>query len=506
MEAKDVGVIGGGPAGSALAALLASRGYSVLLIDRAGFPRPRIGESLPPKVEVLLRILEVEEAVQTAGFTRMRGTTICQGRDVVTHDFHPDGHRLGFQVDRSTFDRLLLDRARAAGATVLEESTFTDVHLEEARVAGMRFSHAGHEAQVRTRFLVDASGASGVLSRTLGLKRRDAIRTVALSAYWKESRVPDGFPAGNTLFEMLADGWIWSVLRADGLRNVTLGVDPGTVKQAGVPNVELYLERVYGSKLVGSLLADARVASAVEIHDATWSAAERYAGDGFLLAGDAASVIDPLTSQGVYKALQSGITGAAVINTCLARPEDAEMALGYYQESQEATQQCFAEIALSFYRGSPHAEEPFWKTRMRSEALFESGLLDAQIIQENQRRQAFLDRIGVVGGDNLRVARAPELALGKRPVAEGGFIVRRDALGVEDERGLLSRVDTTGADAAALYDLLDGRTVSELFEAYVERTGRERSARLGRTLMLALANLAACGLIEAGDEKSSGEQ
>lgn len=496
MEARDVGVIGGGPAGAALATLLAARGYSVLLIDRAEFPRPRIGESLPPKIEVLLKILEVDEAVNAAGFTRMRGTTVSQGRGVLSHDFHPAGDRLGFQVDRALFDRLLLERARSAGVTVLEAAAFVGARFEGERIIGMVFSQAGVETAVQTRFLVDASGASGVLSRALGLKRRDAIRTVALSGYWKETKVPVHFPAGNTLFEMLADGWIWSVLRSDGLRNVTLGVDPSTVRAAPSSHVELYLEHMRASELVGPLVERARLVTPVEIHDATWSAAERYAGGDFLLVGDAASVIDPLTSQGVHKALQSGVTGAAVINTCFARPEDAETALDYYQQLQEATQQRYAEIALSFYRGSPHADQPFWKERMRSQALFEAGLLDARLVEEAERRRRFLDRIDAAGGDCVRVAKSRDLALEERPVAEGGFIVRRSALVSKEGGGRNDWIDIGVVDAALLFDLLDGRTVAEVFEAYAERTGEGRSSRLGRLLLTAVANLAASGLLD----------
>ncbi len=316
------------------------------VLERARLPRAHVGESLPPKVAPLLAILGVAERIDAAGFERMRGTTIARGNGIDSHDFHPGGALRGYQVDRARFDRILIERAREVGATVLEEAAFTGVLREGSRVVGVCFSHGGGAEELRARFVVDASGTPAVVSRALGMKRRDAIRTVALSAYWEGTRAPVTFPATNTLFEMVEDGWVWSLLRADGLRNVTLGLDPATLQTAGVSKREVYLERVRDGLLVAPLLEGARLTGTVEIADATWSSAERYAGDGFLFAGDAASTIDPLTSQGVYKALQSGIVGAAAINTCLSRPEDAALALVYYQASQEEFQRNYAEIAL----------------------------------------------------------------------------------------------------------------------------------------------------------------
>src|SRR5690349_8730777 len=108
VKAHDVAIVGGGPAGAAAAILLAEHGRSVIVLERAKFPRPHVGESLPPKIEPLLAILGVLERVNAADFARMSGTTLSQGRGVETHEFHPEGARLGYQVDRGVFDALLL--------------------------------------------------------------------------------------------------------------------------------------------------------------------------------------------------------------------------------------------------------------------------------------------------------------------------------------------------------------------------------------------------------------
>ncbi|MCA9549924.1 MAG: tryptophan 7-halogenase, partial [Myxococcales bacterium] len=315
----DIIVVGAGPAGSAAAARLAAFGHRVLILERARFPRPRIGESLPPKVDDLLQVLGAAEAVAAAGFARMRGTVVARGGDEAPlfHPFDPAGGRRGYQVERGRFDSLLLERARALGAEVRAAAAAELGWAGPLRQVSLREGGA-----LTARFVVDASGAAGWGARALGLRSKEPVRTVALAGYWAGCRLPELRSAGvveatATFFEMLPDGWIWSVLRQDGLRNVTLGLDAGRVKDPEVLPLELYLDTVRASALVGPMLGPARLEGGLSAHDATWTRAERFVADGILFAGDAAATIDPLTSQGVFKAMRSGIVAASVVNTVL---------------------------------------------------------------------------------------------------------------------------------------------------------------------------------------------
>lgn len=501
---SDVLVVGGGPGGTSVAIALATAGVAVTLVERARFPRPRIGESLPPKVGELLLTLGVHEAVVAAGFARMPGTTIVQDGEFTTHDFDPAQRELGYQVERERFDALLLDRARQAGVVVLEETTLIglaseDHTLEDGRrevsVHGGRVRHAdGREEALAAQVVVDASGSAGVLSRTLGLKRRDALRTVALCGYWRGSGVPPAVSPDNTLFETHPSGWLWSVRRADGLRNVTLGLDPAELK--GQEPAAYYREHVQRSALMAPLLATATLASEVTAHDATWFHAERVIGPGWILVGDAASLIDPLTSQGVYKALHSGLAAAAVIRTILTRPRDAELARRYYQASQDELHHNYVEVALSFYRGSPFADFPFWAARTRDDRPPRRvGYVDTVADEPRQaRREAFLAAVALHGGRGLRLTRDARLVLVDTPVVERGLVLKKPQLGVE---GLALPVPpgTTSVLPEPLWLALDGRTLEGVFEGYVAATGTPRSSDLGRALMAALTQLAELELL-----------
>lgn len=484
-------IIGGGPAGSSLAIHLAACGVRSRVIERSEFPRFRIGESLPPKIEPLLAILGVQERVLSAGFVRMMGTTVFQGIEPVTHDFHPQRKQRGFQVERARFDSLLLQRAQEVGCSVEHGVAFVEPLREGARVVGARVKKNDAYEERRAKVVVDASGSAAVLAKALGLRRRAQIRTVALAAYWKSCRLPVGFPATNTLFEMLPDGWIWSVLRADGQRNVTLGLDAALIKDEVQRGKEtIYEARLRTSKLVGPLLADAERVTELSAHDATGSYAERYAGEGYLICGDAAAFIDPLTSQGVYKAIQSGIVGATVLNTVLNRPRDAAMAMDFYQHSQERFARNYGEISRSFYLASPFKDRPFWRARAKEDEQLDLRP-DAEVEAGRQKRQALVDALETHGGRKVKVRATAQLQLLERPQAGGRFVERHWAL-----VGPEGSVDVQRLNAKALFGMLDGRPMEEVFEGYAQHSGEARSSSLGKLLIGALLRLTEEGLLE----------
>ncbi|CAN0589544.1 unnamed protein product, partial [Laminaria digitata] len=183
-------IVGGGPAGASAAIILARLGYAVTVVDRAHFPRSRIGASLPPKIDGLLAILGVLPRVQQAGFARMRGTVVDQGEGLLFHEFDPEAGRRGYQVDRAQFDKILLDEAARAGASVHEGVTAVSLRYERGRVSGLRAKQGQTEQDMSARWVLDASGAAAWGARASGLGQRDVVRTVALCGYWRQSRLP----------------------------------------------------------------------------------------------------------------------------------------------------------------------------------------------------------------------------------------------------------------------------------------------------------------------------
>ena len=374
---------------------------------------------------------------------------------------------------------------------------------------------------VRSDWVVDASGPAGLVAARLGLKRRAEARTVAVAGYWRGSRLPDGFPAENTLFEMRPDGWIWSVLRRDGLRNVTLGVDASRVKDvlripspdAGMSRVEdalrapssvagmsraedgvlsaLYHREVTASDRIGPLIADAERIGSLTTHESTPSWSERYAGAGWISAGDAASFIDPLTSQGVYKALQSGIIAASVVNTVRARPEDLDGVLDFYQRSQARFFAGYASVAATFYRASPYADRPFWRARLAPDQARPEWDPD-EAEARRARRASMQELLRSIEGRSARLSLSPGVEVRPWPNVEGGFVVRRPSFVVSDRD---VAVETPGVDPEQLGTLLDGRTLAEVFDDYARTTETAPSSELGRALTRALLSLAEEGVL-----------
>ena len=358
----DIVVAGGGPAGATISRLLAGFGFRVVLCEKRRFPRHQIGESLTPQILPILDFLGVRELVETAGFLRMAGHTVCWGTSQPrTSYYSPDRTRRGFQVWREDFDSLLLNHARNGGVQVFEGQAGESVQLDGSSGVIVNTRSGPIEAS----FLVDASGHAGVLARQ-GLRQRDTIyETLAVTAYWSGAAGPPGDDFANTLLETYPDGLVWSVPLHNGLRNVTLLVD----WQLGAHIRRTGLKQFYGAELpkapyVSALLKHAQLAWPPRAFDASWYTASTFAGERFLFVGDAGLFIDPLSSEGVHKAMASAITGAVVVNTILKRPAMTAHAINFYNESQRSTYDSHYRQSAQYYREEQRwPDHPFWQKR-----------------------------------------------------------------------------------------------------------------------------------------------
>ncbi len=289
----DLVIVGGGPAGSAAAIAARSYGLSAVLFERTAAAALRPGEAAHPGIEPLLVQLGVMDAVQKAGFLRYEGHWVKWGREPLR--FMPFGQDeqgawKGFQLWRPDFDEILLEGAMRAGATVVRACGALRPVVEDGRVAGIE-TPAG---VWRSSFVIDAAGRQRFLARALGLKTgQHGPRRIAWYNY-----AQGACPCLDQKSPMIAsdaNGWTWVArVRPNTYQWVRLLQDGARLPSRWQP-----------PEFAGLLALGERRGI-----DATSTIATPAAGPGYFLAGDAASVVDPLSSHGMLKALMSGMKAA----------------------------------------------------------------------------------------------------------------------------------------------------------------------------------------------------
>lgn len=305
-------IIGAGPAGSAAAILCAQRGLRVALLEQADFPRARPGETLQPGVEPLLRQLGIVDAVHAAGFLRHTGHWVRWAGPPQFSAFGHDasGPNRGFQIPREALDGLLLGRAIESGVQVLQPCRVFKVIGHAQRVCGVRTARGDLTAS----YLIDASGASSWLSRQLKRQWRSfSPRLIAHYGYARGANPEEAMPCG---IEADPFGWYWTAKVSAGLYHWTrLDFDPA-----------VHARRV-GPQMFEHLAATAPPRGA----DVSWRLCQQATGDGFFIAGDAAFVLDPAASQGVFKALASGMMAAHAVLQVRSAPWRESSIQQHYQ-------------------------------------------------------------------------------------------------------------------------------------------------------------------------------
>src|SRR5207248_2795658 len=198
----DIAVIGGGPAGSTAATLLARKGFSVTLLERERFPRFQVGESLLPYNNDLLDRLGVTVPMAQGSFTPKYGAGFVTADGALGYTFRfienlPKAYHQSFQVKRAEFDELLLRNAAANSVDVREETAVTAVDLDDPERAIVTTSSG---ERIEARFVVDASGHGAFLGNRIGEKEDvEELRKVAVFAHYKNVPRPEGRDAGNTI-------------------------------------------------------------------------------------------------------------------------------------------------------------------------------------------------------------------------------------------------------------------------------------------------------------------
>jgi len=421
----DVAVIGGGPAGSAAARLLASWGQSVIVLARS--PRqPALAESLPPSCFKLFDEIGVRAAIDRTGFIRATGNTV-QWADRARRVELFDRAGLGYQVARDRFDEVLLDGAQAAGASVERDVSVREATLEPDVWRVLIDRPAGQD-EVRARWVLDCSGRAGVIARR-GWRRMDAAaRTIAVCGVWDRT---DSWPledATHTLVESYANGWAWSIPVSAARRFVTVMLDPRVTSVPGRAELDAaYHAELARAPALRALVDGATMMGVPWACDATPYSSARVAGDGALLVGDAASFVDPLSSFGVKKALASAWLAAVVVHTALLDPSMADDAAELFATRELAMADHLRQGAAALARDAAGAHEtPFWSARAEVDPALASDEWDVETLRTDKRvHRAFED---LKRQPVLQLRPADSLQFVRRPVVRGHRIALEEHL------------------------------------------------------------------------------
>ncbi|MFD9061164.1 NAD(P)/FAD-dependent oxidoreductase [Kitasatospora purpeofusca] len=367
---RSVLVVGGGPAGSVTATLLAQAGLSVRLLESQHFPRYHIGESLTPSTRHVLQLAGVADALDSGDFQVKRGGTFRWGQDSWTIDWSQlfGDHIRTWQVDRAAFDALLLENAAAKGVSVRHGITAKTVAFTaEGRPSSVRcVTDDGTEVTYDGfDFLIDASGRTGLLSAQHFRNRtpHTFFRNVAIWGYWKGARLLPESPEGGVNVISSPKGWYWVIPLAGGRTSIGLVTHKDTFADArrAHPDLDaLYQALVAESDTVTDLLTDAQSQGSARVETDYSYVADSFSGPGHLLIGDAACFLDPLLSTGVHLALYGGMVAAAALAS-VHRGEIAEgEALDFFEASYRRAYTRMLALVSSMYEAYEGKDDFFW--------------------------------------------------------------------------------------------------------------------------------------------------
>ena len=312
----DVLVIGGGPAGSTVAPLLAEMGYQVVLLDKARHPRFHIGESLLPANLPLFERLGVADEVRAIGMQKW-GAEFVSPHHEHKQAFHfaeawDKSMPYAYQVRRDQFDTVLIRNAAKKGVEVHEGCKAKAVEFLPDNTVLVRAVHDdGSESEWHARFLVDASGRDTFLANRFQIKHRNPKHnSSAIYGHFTGARRNPGQEAGNITIFWFEHGWFWFIPMQNDITSIGMVTWPYYMKTKGERSLEQFLrDGIAQCPKLAERLSDATLINDVEATGNFSYVSERNHGDNYVMLGDAYAFIDPVFSSGVLLAMNSGVIG-----------------------------------------------------------------------------------------------------------------------------------------------------------------------------------------------------
>ena len=353
-EPYDAAIIGGGPAGSTAAALLAMKGRRVAVFEREKFPRFHIGESLLPHSLRAFDRLGVRETMNARYMPKFGGeiATACGSRALSF--LFEKGFRStvasAYQVERADFDKMLLDHAAKAGAAVHEETSVEQIDFDADGVT-LDVRDADGTRKVRARYLLDCSGRNAVVGQKFDLRAKYAhLQKFSVFAHYEHVQRDEGRDGTLTRLVRARSHWFWLIPLDEARTSIGVVMDSADFKAMRKSPDEALAQLLDDSALMRERMRDAAIVSPVRSAGDYSYRNTRLTGDRWMLAGDAAGFIDPIFSTGVFLAIHSGEQCADILEAVLANPGKRSRLFARYERKLNRLMDMYLRFVTAWYR------------------------------------------------------------------------------------------------------------------------------------------------------------